>query len=298
MTEGTKDIALVINGVEKHLSIGRKESLLDVLRRHSYLSVKRGCDTGDCGVCTVLLDDEPVRSCMIRAAAVDGHAVTTVEGLSQDGELHPIQQAFAETGASQCGFCTPAQVLTAKALLDKNPNPSEDEIREAMSGVICRCTGYVRTVEAVQRAAALLSGETVPPVGTIETTLPEDADGVALPDEFYRRKGGREPLPPLILTPSAMKVTQTVGQPQVKVDAEKLVRGRPVFTDDVHPDGMLYGMLLTSPHAHARIKRIDASRARALPGVPTLLTYQDPPRITDASGGQRYPNPPPYDQVC
>jgi putative selenate reductase molybdopterin-binding subunit len=298
MTEGKMNIALEINGDEKQLTIGRKESLLDVLRRHSYLSVKRGCDTGDCGVCTVLLDDEPVRSCMIRAAAVDGHAVTTVEGLSQGGELHPIQQAFAETGAIQCGFCTPAQVLTAKALLDKNPNPSEDEIREAMSGVICRCTGYVRTVEAVQRAAAFLSGKTVPPVGPTERMLPEDADGLELPDEFYRRTGGREPLPPLILTPSAMKATQVVGQPQVKVDAEKLVRGRPVFTDDVHPDGMLYGVLLTSPHAHARIKRIDASRARALPGVHAVLTHDELPRVKYVSGGQSYPNPPPYDQVC
>jgi putative selenate reductase molybdopterin-binding subunit len=203
-----------------------------------------------------------------------------------------------ETGAIQCGFCTPAQVLTAKALLDKNPHPSEDEIREAMSGVICRCTGYVRTVEAVLRAAALLRDETVPPAGLLEQKLPKEADEVELPESFYRHRGGRTPLPPLILTPPEMEETQVVGKPEVKVDAEKLVRGRPVFTDDIRLEGMLYGALLTSPHAHARIKRIDASQARSLPGVHAVLTHEDLPPIKHASGGQSYPNPPPYDQVC
>jgi putative selenate reductase molybdopterin-binding subunit len=296
--EQTADITLTINGLKRRLIVGKKECLLDVLRRHSYLSVKRGCDTGDCGVCTVLLDGRPVRSCMLLAVEANGGAVTTVEGLSQGNQLHLIQQAFAETGAIQCGFCTPAQVLTAKALLDRNPDPCEDEVREAMSGVICRCTGYVRTVEAVLQAAALLRGDSVSSPGALEQGLPREAGELELPEAFYRRKEGLSPLPPLVLTPSEMEKMRVVGKLQVKVDAEKLVRGRPVFTDDIHLEGMLYGALLTSPHAHARIKRIDASQARALPGVHAALTYQDLPRIKHASGGQSYPNPLPYDQVC
>jgi putative selenate reductase molybdopterin-binding subunit len=294
----TADITLTINGIQKQLRVGQKEILLDALRRHSYMSVKRGCDTGDCGVCTILLDGQPVRSCMILAVEANGRAVTTVEGLSQGDTLHPIQQAFVETGAIQCGFCTPAQVLAAKALLDKNSHPSEDEIREAMSGVICRCTGYVRTVEAVLRAAALLRDETVPPVGPLDQELPEEASEAKLPETFYRHEGGRTPLPPLVFTPPEMEEMQVVGKPEVKVDAEKLVRGRPVFTDDIRLEGMLYGALLTSPHAHARIRRIDVSQARSLPGVHAVLTHEDLPRIKHASGGQSYPNPLPYDQVC
>ncbi|MBN1888677.1 MAG: molybdopterin-dependent oxidoreductase [Thermoflexales bacterium] len=297
MSDQPIEIVLTVNGTEKRLSVGRREKLLDVLRRHSYLSVKRGCDTGDCGVCTVLLDGQPTRSCVTLAANAHGRAVTTVEGLSQNGTLHPVQQAFVETGAIQCGFCTPAQVLVAKALLEKNPDPSEAEIREALSSVLCRCTGYVRVVEAVQRAAALLRGETLAPVTPIERPLLPNSK-IDLPEAFYRRSAARDPLPPLVFTPAGMSQTQVVGKAEVKVDAAKLVQGRPVFTGDVPVNGMLYGALLTSPHAHARIRRIDASRARALPGVHAVLTCQDIPRIKHASGGQSYPQPPPYDQVC
>jgi putative selenate reductase molybdopterin-binding subunit len=203
-----------------------------------------------------------------------------------------------DTGAIQCGFCTPAQVLTTKALLDDSPNPTDDEIREALSGVLCRCTGYVKIVEAVQRAASVLRGESVPPIAPLEQTLAPDAVRIELPEPFYRHDLSRDPLPPLILTPAGMPSKNVVGKPEVKVDAEKLVSGRPVFTDDVHPDKLLYGALLTSPHAHARIKRIETSRARALPGVHAVLTHEDLPRVKYASGGQSYPQPPPYDQVC
>ena len=282
---------LIVNGVERQLVVGKNESLLHALRRHSYRSVKMGCNTGDCGVCTVLLDGRPVRSCMTRAVAAGGHTVTTVEGLAPSD---PIMQAFMEVGAIQCGYCTPAQVLVAKALLESNPTPSVSEVREAMSGVLCRCTGYVRVVDAVLRAAALLRGEAMDPFTHLERVL---EDQVALPEAFYRRGGGDGPLPPLVLTPAEMEPTRVVGQPQVKVDAEKLVQGRPVFTADVQPEGMLYGALLTSPYAHAHIKRIETSKARALPGIHAVLTYRDIPRIKYASGGQSYPQPPPFDQV-
>jgi putative selenate reductase molybdopterin-binding subunit len=298
MDQNEVEIKVTINGDVRVLRVDPKESLLDALRRASFFSVKCGCDTGDCGVCTVLLDGRPIKSCKTRAIAVEGKAITTVEGLSQDGRLHPIQQAFVETGAIQCGFCTPAQILVAKALLDKNPAPSQVQIREALSEVLCRCTGYVRTVEAVQRAAAALRSEPLVPISIPVGELPEDFKGFQLPDAYYRRGDDRSPLPPMVLSPPDMEKTRVVGKPEQKVDAEILALGKPVFTADIHMEGMLYGALLTSPYAHAWIRRIDASRARALPGVHAVLTHEDLPRIKHASGGQSYPQPLPYDQVC
>lgn len=298
MNENTVEIKITLNGEDRTLRVGRDESLLDALRDASIFSVKRGCDTGDCGVCTVLMDGHPIKSCKTRAIAANGKAITTVEGLSRDGQLHPIQQAFVETGAIQCGFCTPAQILVAKAFLDRNPAPSEAQIRKALSEVLCRCTGYVRPVEAVQRAAAILRGESVPPISIPEGSLPQSSQEVPLPEGYYRQGYDRNPLPPLVLSPPDMEKTLVVGRPEEKVDARKLAQGKPVFTADLHIEGMLYGALLTSPHAHARIKRIDASLARELPGVHAVLTHDDLPRIKHASGGQSYPQPLPYDQVC
>lgn len=297
MENAKVDVTLTINNKLRTLSVGLDESLLVALRRASYFSVKYGCDDGTCGVCTVLLNGKPVRSCKVKAVNVDGAEITTLEGLGRNGELHPLQSAFMETGAIQCGYCTPAQILSAKALLDQNPDPSEDEIRKSLNSVLCRCTGYVRGVEAVKRAAAILRGEKVSPYTHVEQTLPDDVEQIELPEAFYRRDGGRNPLPPLVITPRAMPPTRILGKPEVKIDARKLAQGRPVFTDDLHLDGMLYGALLTSPHAHARIRNIDASRARALPGVHAVLTYKDIPRVKYASGGQSYPQPLPYDQV-
>jgi putative selenate reductase molybdopterin-binding subunit len=292
------NISLVINSIERCLSVATDESLLTALRRNSYFSVKYGCDDGNCGVCTVLLNGKPVHSCKIKAVDVDGAAVTTIEGLSKNDELHPIQKAFIETGAIQCGFCSPAQILVTKALLDKNLSPTEPQIRKALSTVLCRCTGYVRPVEAVQRAAAMLQGETTQPVMHLEQALPSDLSKLRLPDAYYRQDGSRDPLPPLVFTPPHTLKTRVIGKPEVKVDAVKLAQGKPVFTDDFRLEGMLFGALLTSPYAHARIKHIDTSRARGLAGVHAVLTYQDVPRVKHASGGQSYPQPLPYDQVC
>jgi len=291
-------ITISVNGNQRIFSVRQDESLLETLRNASYFSVKSGCDDGTCGVCTVLLNGKPVRSCKIKAVDVDGAEISTLEGLSQNNTLHPIQEAFMQTGAIQCGYCTPAQTLSAKALLDQNAKPTEDEIRQALNGVLCRCTGYVRGVDAVQRAAAMLRGESVKPYTHVELTLPKDISQIKLPEAYYRYDRSRNPLPPLVFTPVEMGETSVVGKPEVKVDAKKLAQGRPVFTDDFRLDGMLYGALLTSPHAHARIQRIDATKARALPGVHAVLTYQDIPRIKYASGGQSYPQPLPYDQVC
>jgi len=297
MNTSEAQITLTINNIRRTLSVRPDESLLVALRKASYFSVKYGCDDGACGVCTVLMNGKPVRSCKIKAVDADGAAITTLEGLGKDEALHPIQEAFMETGAIQCGYCTPAQILSAKALLDHNPDPTEDEIRKSLNGVLCRCTGYVRVVDAVQRAAATLRGEKVERFSYIEKMLPSGIEQIELPEAFYRRDGSRNPLPPLVFTPKEMAKTKIVGKPEIKVDARKLAQGRPVFTDDVHPEGMLYGTLLASPYAHARIRRIDVSRAKSLPGVHAVLTHQDIPRIKYASGGQSYPQPLPYDQV-
>ena len=298
MENSKVEINLTINGTHKKLLVGKEETLLNALRKASYFSVKSGCDDGTCGVCTVLLNGKPVHSCKIKAVDVNDTEITTLEGLSLDKTFHPIQESFVETGAIQCGYCTPAQILTTKALLDRNANPTEDEIRQALNGVMCRCTGYVRVVDAVQRAAGILRGEVRKSLSSIELPLPEDTQNIELPEVFYRKDNSRNPIPPLVFTPKEMEQTKVVGKPVVKIDAKKLAMGRPVFTDDVHLEGMLYGAMLTSPHAHARLQNIDASKARALPGVHAVLTYKDLPRIKYATGGQSYPQPLPYDQVC
>ena len=299
-----KRITLTINGEARTLEVHAGDTLLDALRAASYTSVKYGCGTGDCGACTVLLDGDPVHSCQMRAVNADGHRVFTVEGLAPFpartiADLHPIQRAFVETGAIQCGYCTPAQMLTAKALLDRNPDPSRVQIEEALSGVLCRCTGYLKIVQAVERAAAVMRGEEVAPFGHIEATLAKDASPADLLGRYYALPGdGRRPRVPLVVSPPEMESLDVVGQSELKVDGVKLAAGAPAFTDDVKMEGMLYGALLTSPHAHARILRIDATKARALEGVHAVLTHEDIPRVKHASGGQSYPQPPPFDQVC
>ena len=297
MATGMKTVNLTINNEPKTLEVGPEESLLDALRNASYYSVKFGCGTGECGSCTVIIDGKPVRSCTIKAVTAEGKNVTTVEGLSINGEPGVIQQAFMDTGAIQCGYCSPALILSAKALLDKNPSPTDMEIRKALNPVLCRCTGYVRGVNAVQRAAAVLRGEEIAPFDHIARELPDDISKIDIPEEFFRKEGSITPLPPLVYTPPSMEKTRVIGKSVVKVDAKKLALGKPVFTDDIRLPGMLYAAMLTSPHAHARITRIDASKARALPGVHAVLTHEDMPRVKYASGGQSYPQPLPYDQA-
>ncbi len=292
-----KTIHFTINSVEKSIEIDPNKLLLDYLRESGLKSVKSGCREGDCGMCTVLINGVPTNSCLIKVGTIEGKKIETLESLGTPANLHPLQQSFLETGAIQCGFCTPAQILTAKALLDKNPRPTELEVREGLASVMCRCTGYVRIVDAVMRAAARLRGESVPDYTVPEMKLPHDVSHFKLPEEFKRRDGNTAPLPPLVLTPENMTDLNSVGKSPVKVDGVKLVTGNPAFTDDVQPDGLLFGALLTSPHAHARIRNIDVSKALALPGVRAVLTYKDVPRIKYATGGQSYPQPLPYDQV-
>ena len=147
-----------VNGEARHPRVEARTTLLELLRRESFWGVKHGCETGECGACAVLLDGRPLSSCMTLALRAHGRSVSTVEGLGTPDRLHPIQAAFVETGAIQCGYCTPAMELCAKALLDAIPDPSEAEVRDALAGCLCRCTGYVKPVEAVLRAAGQLKG--------------------------------------------------------------------------------------------------------------------------------------------
>lgn len=149
-----KKLTLKVNGELHRLTTDPNQTLLQVLRKDLGLTgAKEACDSGGCGSCTVLIDDKPVYSCLVLALDAQGKDILTVEGLARDGRLHPLQQAFMKHGAVQCGFCTPGMLLAAKALLDENPHPTESEVREAISGNICRCTGYTKIVEAILSAA-------------------------------------------------------------------------------------------------------------------------------------------------
>lgn len=147
-------ISLTVNGIQHQIQIKDSETLLEVLRdRLGLTGTKKGCNVGDCGTCTVIVDGEPYLSCITLAIEMQGKNITTIEGLAKDGELHPLQKSFHEHGAIQCGFCTPGMIMSAKALLDKNPNPSDYEARRAISGNSCRCTGYDKPVKAILEVA-------------------------------------------------------------------------------------------------------------------------------------------------
>ncbi|MGQ9601833.1 MAG: molybdopterin-dependent oxidoreductase [Candidatus Bipolaricaulia bacterium] len=263
------ELHLLVNGEEKVFEVGPKDRLGDVLRREGYFGVKLGCRTGDCGSCTVLIDGKPLKSCMVPAAKAEGKEVITIEGLAQDGKLHPLQEQFLAQGAVQCGFCTPGMILAAKALLDNwrgSKPPDEIAVRKALKGVLCRCTGYEKPVQAVLAAARIMRGEKV------EVEVEDPAIAVEVEKKF-----------------------KVVGRSIPRVDGLPLVTGKPMFTDDFTLPGMLYAKILWSPHAHARIKRIDKSKAEALPGVHAVLTYKDVPRVAYTRAGQDYPEPSPYD---
>ena len=151
------NLNVTINEVPKQFPCQATDTLLDVLRREGYSGVKVGCANGDCGTCAVLLNGRTVNSCVVLVKHCEGKKIVTIEGVAnKDGTLHPLQKAFLDEGGAQCGFCTPGLILSAKEMLDENPNPTEADVKEALSGVICRCTGYVKPIAAVLTAAAEL----------------------------------------------------------------------------------------------------------------------------------------------
>ena len=155
-------INLMVNGEKFQVIVEPAESLLDVLRvKLNKTGTKKGCNEGDCGACTVIMNGRPVNACLVLAVEADNASILTIEGLAENAQLHPLQEAFIKYGGLQCGFCTPGMIMIAKALLDRNPNPTEEEIRKAIAGNVCRCTGYVKIVQSIHEAAKAMRGETV-----------------------------------------------------------------------------------------------------------------------------------------
>jgi putative selenate reductase molybdopterin-binding subunit len=281
------------------------------LRNAGYYSVRYGSDDGVSGASAILLDGRLVNSTTMLVGQAFNHHIETVEGLTQQvGEIHPIQKAFMETGAIQSGYATPAMILAAKALLQGNLHPTEADVRDALSGVLCRETGYVKPVQAILRAARYLRGEDVEPYEGpdmvdasyfVEMPAADDGgeselDGPELAGSGPQATTQIKPRTDILLQ-SQVPETVVVGKPETKVDAVKLAKGNPAFVDDIELRGLLHAKLLTSPHAHARILDIDDGQALALPGVHAVIHYKNIERVKYASGGQSYPNPPPLDQV-
>lgn len=302
------ELELRINGVIESLDIAPNEGLLALLRREGRCSVKRGCETGECGACTILVDGVPRPSCVMLAGQVGGCTLTTVEGLSTAGKLHPLQVTFMELGATPCGFCTPGMLLSAYNLLKRNPSPTADEVRDALSGNLCRCSGYEKAVQAVLRAAAILCGEQVPaiepPVVTVESA--QELSSIqrgnllsALASAAVSASGSTGKMPALGRLGVQEQVNahkpdesngngsqvqfQTIGKSLPMRNALKMVQGKGKFVADMQMRNMLYASILPSPHAHAIVRSIDATDARALPGVYAILTYKDVPRIAYTS---------------
>jgi CO/xanthine dehydrogenase Mo-binding subunit/aerobic-type carbon monoxide dehydrogenase small subunit (CoxS/CutS family) len=248
MTE-FKSVSFVLNGRETTIQVGPGRTLLSVLREDLDLTgTKQACDCeGECGACTVLVDGEAVRSCLMPVERVAGRRVVTIEGLGTREGLHPVQQAFIEQGAVQCGFCTPGMILSAVALLEREPEPSREQIVGAMEGNLCRCTGYSKIIKAIEAAAAAMRGDTPP-------TTPDDP---------------------------------VIGGSQTRVDARDKVTGAARFAEDIKMPGLLYAALVRSPLPHARVRRVDGGTAMELPGVIRVLTAADVPGHNDLEGYSR-----------
>jgi putative selenate reductase molybdopterin-binding subunit len=300
------NVTLDINGKHQAVECSPSQTLFGALRNLGYFGVKFGDEHGLTGADTVLFDGRPLNAGSVLAVQADGHRIVTIESLGEHPDrgwrktegLHALQRAFVESGAIQCGYCTPAQILAAKSLLEKQPNPTEEAVREAISGVLCRCTGYVKPVQAIMKAAAMLRGD-VPPISETVIWDPGNSAGDTATEEPSAGKPGDQSTdvlakPRLVVAPQARNWS-VVGKPEVKVDAIKLVQGKPSFAADMEARGLLIAKVLHSPHAHALITRIDASAARALPGVAAVLTWQDLPRVVWSTAGQSDPIPGPLD---
>lgn len=299
-------LSLVINGEDRIVEASPSDSLFNVLRGLGYHGVKFGDEHGLTGADTILLEGKPVNAASVLAFQAEGHPIATIEALGEHPEqgwrpstgLHALQAAFIQNGAIQCGYCTPAQILAAKSLLERQLNPTEDEVREAISGILCRCTGYVKPVQAILLAAAALRGEQpLSGDGVLWESGPWGSDSTASQAD-PSRDGTQVTVtmarPKVVLAPQT-QAWKVVGRPEKKLDATKLAQGKPAFTADIEKQGMLVAKVLHSPLAHARIRNIDTTEARALPGVAAVLTWKDIPRVVWSTAGQSDPIPGPLD---
>ncbi len=261
-------IRLTLNGKPQTLEVEDRWTLAEALRDHLNLTgTKIGCDRGECGACTVLVEGKPVYSCSHLAAWMDGKSIQTVEGLEHNGRLDLLQQSFMDHDAPQCGYCTSGQLMSAKACLTQHPHPTADEVRASMTGNICRCSNYNRYVEATLAAAG---------ISDIKTNLAK----VVFVDAAEMDKNERP-----------LKLLNTVGHATTRIDARQRVTGKATYTRDVILPGMLYAAVLRSPHPHARIKSIDASAALAMPGVKAVITHENCQFVWGAgsiAGGRQY----------
>lgn len=296
------NITLKINGAEHQIDTPPSTTLLAALRGLGLHGVKFGDEGGLSGADTVLLNGKPINAGSMLAAQAEGHNIATIEALGEHPEqgwkktdgLHPLQKAFIESGAIQCGYCTPAQILAAKSLLEKNSNPTEAQVREAIAGVLCRCTGYLKPVQAILKAAAEMRGDEPIDISSINWDFGTPKPDAPRDDSSASSLTGVLTRPKVVLTPES-QTWKTVGKPEIKVDAIKLAQGKPAFTGDFEKRGLLHAKVLHSPHAHANIKKIDVSKAKALAGVAAVLTYQDIPRVVYSTAGQSDPIPGPLD---
>jgi len=238
-------------------------SLVNLLRQLGWFGVHRACDSGDCGACTVWVNDTPVHSCIYPAMRINGQSVTTIEGLSQNDELAPMQQAFLSEQGFQCGYCTPGMIMSA-AKLTYN---SEAELRLALKGNLCRCTGYQAIVDSIH----------------IDQLQPQ------INTDKYRCNIRVEP------RLSVVNTSGSIGQNIPKQDGREIVTGKASYTADFVPLGLLYLQVLRSPHPHARIRQINTEKAKALPGVVDIFTHEDVPRIPYTTAGHAEPVPDPLD---
>lgn len=261
---------LNVNGQPRTIAIQPGATLLDVLRDTLRLTgTKKGCDEGDCGACTVLIDGAPMNACLLLASTLEGRTIETIEAIAAGGELSPLQRAFVEEGAVQCGFCTSGMILSATALLRDNPHAGRDEIRHALSGNLCRCTGYSAILRAVERCTGRCDQCTSARADHRTTRPPSN---------------GHEPK----ASAAGGAGRCSVGRPVARVDAADKVTGRAVYTSDIALPNMAHGGILFSPIAHGLIRRIDTSRARALPGVLAVITGADVPENTYGVSPARY----------
>ena len=227
-------ITFTLNGIPQEIEVSPGIKVVDMLKGLHINSVRRGCDEeGKCGNCSIILDGKLVNSCLLIVPQIDGKSITTVEGLSKGRELHVIQKAFIEAGVVQCGYCTPAQILAAKVLLDSINNPTKEQIEDAFSGVLCRCTGYKQFFNVIE---IVTQGKTA-----------KDFSSEYKKD--YR----------------------VVGKLTPKNDAEQLVRAEDSFVEDYVAPDALHLYVLRSPHPHAEIVSIDTSEAEKMPGVEFIL---------------------------